>query len=368
LFHAPAKFRIASIAAVIILAFVANSHAQWGGGQSRWRSILDYPDDFYGSDESRRIAENVLVYQHDNGGWPKNIDMAQQLSAEEQAKQRKRRNVMETLIDNGATYTQIRFLALVHKATGEAKYAEAAQRGIEYLLEAQYENGGWPMIYPIRHGYYQHITFNDGAMIGVMNTLRDASTGKEPFGFVDSDTRERARRAIEKGLDVIFKCQVVVDGRPTAWCAQHDEIDFRPQAARTYELPSLSGYESVGIVEYLMEIDDPSPEVKRAVEDAVAWFEQVKINGLAVRFEREPGARRPTDRVVVEDPSADPIWARFYEIGTNRPMFVGRDGIVHDHLADIERERRVGYAWLGDWPHDLLKKKYPAWHKKWGSE
>ena len=74
---------------------------------------------------------------------------------------------------------------------------------------------------------------------------------------------------------------------------------------------------------------------------------------------------RPTDRIVVADPSAGPLWARFFEIGTNRPMFVGRDGIVHDHLADVEQERRLGYAWLGDWPKKLLDGEYPEWRNRW---
>ena len=30
-------------------------------------------------------------------------------------------------------------------------------------------------------------------------------------------------------------------------------------------------------------------------------------------------------------------------------------------LNDIEYERRVGYAWYGTWPKDLLEVKYPAW-------
>jgi PelA/Pel-15E family pectate lyase len=104
----------------------------------------------------------------------------------------------------------------------------------------------------------------------------------------------------------------------------------------------------------------------RAIEGAVDWFQGAKIEGLRVEWIRDEGARRPRDRVAVPDPSAEPLWARFYEIGTNRPMFVGRDGVVHEHLDDIERERRVGYAWLGDWPEDLLEKHYPRWREKWG--
>lgn len=374
------KFRrVHFVALAVALVASSTAHAQWGGGQSRWRNILDNPSSFYDSPESIRVAENVLLYQNDNGGWPKNVEMARKLSDSQKAQLRKSHNRSETLIDNGATWTQIRFLALVHDATGDKRFADAAVRGLNFLLDAQYDNGGWPMIYPLRKGYYSHITFNDGAMIGVMNLLRDVAqysdaqnketaAGKKPFEFVDSATRERCQRAIDKGLEMILATQVVVDGKPTAWCAQYDEHTLEPAPARTYELVSLSGYESVGIVEYLMDLDNPSPAVKRAIDSAVDWFNQAKIEGQRVRWEQDPKSKRPTDRVVVDDPSAEPIWARFYAIGTNRPMFVGRDGIIHDHLADIERERRLGYAWLGDWPSDLVNEEYPKWQTKWGGE
>ena len=359
-----------SMVAALVLTVVAAapSAAQWGGGQSRWRNILDYPPSFYGSPESIRIAENVLLYQNDNGGWPKNIDMARKLTDADKARLRQTHNESETIIDNGATWSQIRFLALVHEATGDARFAAAAEHGIEFLLAAQYPNGGWPMIYPLRQGYYQHITFNDGAMIGVMNLLRDVAEGNRPFEFVDPTLRERSQQAIDKGLEVILRTQVLVDGEPTAWCAQFDETTLEPASARTYELVSLSGCESVGIVEYLMRIDDPSPEVKRAIESAVAWFNKAKIEGQAVDLTRDPETHRPIDRIVVADPSASPLWARFYEIGTNRPMYVGRDGIVHEQLADVEQERRLGYAWLGDWPTKMLENEFPTWRKKWNGE
>ena len=359
----PRSIYVAAI--VLIVAAVAPAFAQWGGGQSRWRNILDYPPEFYGSPESIRIAENVLLYQNDNGGWPKNIDMARKLSEADKSRLGQTHNQSETIIDNGATWSQIRFLALVHESTGDARFAAAAEHGIEFLLAAQYPSGGWPMIYPLRKGYYSHITFNDGAMIGVMNLLHEVAQGKKPFAFVDAPLRTRSQQAINKGIEVILRTQVVVDGQPTVWCAQYDETTLEPAGARTYELASLSGYESIGIVKYLIGVEDPSPEIKRAIESAVDWFNKVKIEGQAVQWERDPVTGRSIDRTVVADPSASPIWARFYEIGTNRPMFVGRDGIVHEHLADIEQERRLGYAWLGDWPKQLLDKDYPAWQKKW---
>jgi hypothetical protein len=47
-------------------------------------------------------------------------------------------------------------------------------------------------------------------------------------------------------------------------------------------------------------------------------------------------------------------------------MFVGRDGVVRERLADIEHERRVGYSYLGGWPRDLLETAYPAWKARMG--
>ncbi len=360
--------RAAAVAWMVFVSVCLVAQAQPPRLPIRWSECLRQPAAWYGSAEAVRIADNVLLYQQENGGWEKNVDMARVLDDADRATIEAAKGKTQTLIDNGATHTQIRYLARVHAATGQERFAEGCRRGLEYLLAAQYESGGWPMIYPIRRGYYQYITFNDGAMIGVMRVLRDVAGGKRPYEFVDAGLRERARRAVEKGLRVILACQVVVDGRPTVWCAQHDEVDFRPRKARSFELVSLSGLESVGIVKYLMQIDDPSPDVKHAIRSAVAWFDAVKIEGLRVETWPDPTLPRGFDRAVVADRSAGPLWARFYEIGTNRPMFVSRDGVVHDSLADLPYERRVGYSWIGDYAGDLLEKKYPAWRAKWGEE
>jgi PelA/Pel-15E family pectate lyase len=68
--------------------------------------------------------------------------------------------------------------------------------------------------------------------------------------------------------------------------------------------------------------------------------------------------------LVVQDAAAPPIWARFYEIGTNRPIFCDRDGVAKHSLGEIGYERRNGYAWLGYWPRALLEQDYPAWKER----
>jgi PelA/Pel-15E family pectate lyase len=271
----------------------------------------------------------------------------------------------EGTIDNGATVSQLRFLARALAETNDERARDAAMKGLDYLLAAQYETGGWPQIWPNPRGYHAHITFNDNAMAGVLMLLRDVSLGAAPFDFVDPRRRRTASAAIAKGIDCILKCQVIVDGRRTVWCAQHDEKTFAPAAARAYEVVSLSGSESVGLVRVLMSVEQPSPEIVAAVRSAVEWLDAVKIQGIRVTNVQ---TTEGSDRIVVADAAAPPLWARFYEIGTNRPIFTGRDGIVRYGFAEIERERRTGYAYYGNWPLRLIAREFPAWAAKRGGK
>jgi PelA/Pel-15E family pectate lyase len=330
----------------------------------QWDQALNQPPAWYGSDEAVRIADNLLLYQRETGGWPKNIDMAAPLNEKERAELSGRKKQRDSTIDNSATYTQMAFLALVYQSTRHSRFKESFITGLDYLLKSQYANGGWPQVYPIPAGYHRHITFNDDAMVGVMNLLRQISRKQPEYSFVDDDRRLRAERAVEKGIDCILKCQIKVKGKLTVWCAQHDEITLEPASARTYEKVSLSGSESVGIVRFLMGIDNPGPPVIESIQSAVAWFNVAKLTGIKVIEKPDISLPKGFDMIVVKDPNALPLWARFYDIETNRPIFSGRDGIIKYSLAEIEHERRIGYHWYTTAPLELLEKDYPAWQKK----
>jgi PelA/Pel-15E family pectate lyase len=62
----------------------------------------------------------------------------------------------------------------------------------------------------------------------------------------------------------------------------------------------------------------------------------------------------------VPAPGFGPIWSRYYEIGTNRPIFGDRDKTIRDSVNEVSRERRVGYAWYVDSGEDVLK-EYARW-------
>ena len=290
--------------------------------------------------------------------------MATVLTPAEKESLEKQKNDGDATIDNNATYTQLRFLARVYEEQKLEEYKNAFNQGIDYLLKAQYENGGWPQYYPLKPGYYSHITYNDNAMTGVMKLLNEIAQGKILFGFVDEARRTKARTAVAKGIECFLNTQVKVNGELTVWCAQHDEKTLEPAPARKFELVSLSGSESVGIVRFLMGIQKPDKRVSDSIESAVAWFRKSQINGLRWVQKTDPSKLHGFDRVVVKDESAAPLWARFYEIGSNRPIFVGRDSVVHYQVAEIEDERRNGYQWYVTEPELLLEKDYPAWKKK----
>ena len=170
----------------------------------------------------------------------------------------------------------------------------------------------------------------------------------------------KAKAAFDKGVDCILKTQIRVNGEPTVWCAQHNPVTLEPANARKYELASFSGAESVNIVDLLMDLEDPSSEVVASVEGAIKWFESHKVEGI--RLEKQVNKEGEKDLIVMPDANAKPMWARFYDLDTEKPYFCDRDGIKKNTLAEIGYERRNGYGWYTDSPEKILK-AYPKWEK-----
>lgn len=335
----------------------------------RWPEIIRKNDaSWFASAEAKKIAENVLLYQRDIGGWPKNIQMQDELSD----KQKKdlialKKTAVETTTDNGATSQEMLFMSRMYAQVKDERYRESFLKGLNYLLEAQYANGGWPQFYPLKKGYYTHITYNDDSMVNIMNVIKAVADESDYYSIKPSkEVVEKCKKAFDKGIDCILKTQYKQNGVLTAWCAQHDEVTLAPANARAFELASLSGYESAKIVLLLMSIDKPSREIVTAVKSAVAWFEKTKITNLEEKRVLND-AGKIVDKKMIPTANAKPIWARFMDLETNEPFFCDRDGIKKKSLDQIGSERRNGYSWYSDAPQEVLK-KFPDWAVKNGTK
>lgn len=330
-----------------------------------WAAHLD--PEFFSTAEAARIGDNLLLYQQTTGGWPKNIDMAKKLSDSEKKKvEAQKTNVKESTIDNRATSTEIIYLSKLYNATGNSRYKDAVMKGMRYLFDAQYNNGGWPQFYPRNKGYYTHITYNDDAMINVMKIMRDASLGKAPFAFLPDSVKQKAKTALDKGIDCILKTQYVQNGKLTVWCAQHDEKTLKPANARAFELASLSGQESDDIVLFLMSLSKPSQAIVNSVEAAVEWFHNTEIDGYKREYFKNADGKKDWRLVKCADgEESKPLWARFYTLDGNRPFFCDRDGVMKFDVSEIGHERRNGYSWYNSEAFKVFK-KYDQWSRKYG--
>jgi len=338
---------------------------------------LDRDAAWYATPEARHVADVIVSFQTPGGGWSKNMSMAGEPRKRGQdyapdnisrflgpddfdAPRDREWNYVSTL-DNNATTTEIRFLARVATATPGAAgepYRASVIRGIHYLLNAQYPNGGWPQVWPLEGGYHDAITFNDNAVTLAATVLTDAGSGSGDYGFVPVPLAEQARDGAARALDCILATQIVVNGKHTAWAQQHDPLTRTPVSGRNFEPAALSSGESADLLVYLMSLPNPSEEVRLAVHSAInsviAWLKSTAIYGQQWTGTRAEG------RHLVATPGAGPIWARYYSITTGQPIFGDRDKTIHDNVAELSLERRNGYQWYSSGPQHALE-IYATW-------
>jgi PelA/Pel-15E family pectate lyase len=327
---------------------------------AKGRSLpLSQPAAFWSTPEAARMADNLVSFQTPAGGWNKNSDFT---TAPRRPGERSGYEAGYVgTIDNDATVSQLRFLAKVLAAQPNATAAPALRssfdRGLDYLLAAQYPHGGWPQVYPLEGSYHDAVTFNDGAIVNVLSLLRAVAAGAGDYAFTSADHRARAAAAFAHGLDCILASQITVAGRRTVWCQQVDVLTLAPVGARNYEMPSLSSGESAGLVLFLLTLPEPSPAVVAAVHAAATWFQKTPLHDVV--FKPAPDG---TGRKLLPSPGAGPLWPRYSEIGSDRPLFGDRDLTIHDDVNEISLERRNGYGWFGDAPKRVLD-HYTKWSK-----
>lgn len=328
------------------------------------KSAAKLPDSFFTTKAAKKIGNNCIYVQSEYGGFPKNVFIPE-LNKYEKNKLDKRkikRRVYYSTLDNDATTTEITYLSRLYNATEQTKYKKSALKGIDFIFESQFPNGCFAQAYLAKGSYQGQISFNDDSTINVMNLLKKISQKQKPFEYINDTIANKAKYAYENGINCILKTQIPQNGCPSAWAQHYDKETLQVCQGRKFEPAAIvGGKESANIVLFLMDIEKPSQEIIKSVDDAVAWFEKSKIKNVKIKYFLNDGNN--PDIVLEKCTDCPPIWARFYDIKTNQPIFGSKDEKIHSDIRELKRFERLGYDWYSTKPAKVLK-KYPEWKKK----
>jgi hypothetical protein len=220
--------------------------------------------------------------------------------------------ITRATFDDDTTTGALDFLFRLYEHSRDDADRAMIVRVGEFILAAQYPNGGWPQEYPPRKDTYKRcITFNDNAMINVMRAL---------FRLRNLLHDDRYYQAAVRGGECILKLQ----GGPgeEIWAAQYDPDTLRPAWARYFEPPSYSSAESRSICSLLIDVylETGQDRFLEPLPRAFQWYDAHRL----------PNGK----------------WARFYEVDTKRPVYGRRD--KPEPVYEFEKATG-GYSWQGDW-------------------
>ncbi|HYR08056.1 MAG TPA: pectinesterase family protein, partial [Longimicrobium sp.] len=152
--------------------------------------------------------------------------------------------------------------------------------------------------------------------------------------------------------DCILRTQVMVDGRRTGWATRLEPLTLAPIPVDAREPAGLSARETPVVLGFLMPYETNDPRVAAAVRGGAAWMRETMLWGLL----RGPQAAPDRTR------SAEPLWARVYEFGSNRTIFADSAGSVRHGLPPRADSAGVD-PWLIGWPAATLA-QYDEWARE----
>ncbi len=278
-------------------------------------------------------AAHCLAWgQLESGGWTYSIEYDRQrnrnryqhLDPKTTPHYERLRNT--TTFDDDTTQSATRFLMAVDQYVDDPVIDTAVRRALDCFLRAQYQggpwDGAWPQRFPPPKGYGAYPTFND-------NTMSDCVRAVLIAARQYNDPRYLA--SVKRCLEFYLRAQLPAP--QSTWAQQYDQ-QLKPAWARKFEPASVTGGESSGNMQLLMDmyIEFGDPRYLEAVGKAVDWYKRSRVGG--------------TDE--------NGIWARFYEIGTNRPLYFTRTY----KLVYTDDDLPVHYSFQGNYGVNARMRRY----------
>ena len=256
-----------------------------------------------GSGEYRSIAcqtaDTLIAGQLDNGGWWHAIQFDEKGNAI--------RSSSRATMDDNTTQGATMFMMEIARVTRAPLYISSARSALEFLLDSQYPSGGWPQQYPASNGYSPFYTLNDATLNDCISTLL---AGYRQF------RDERYLDAAERAGAWLIEAQLPAPQR--GWAQQYD-LQMRPAPARWFEPAACCSAVTVRVIRTLIDLHLETGENKylEPIPAALGWLKASRLE--------------------------DATWARFYEVGSNRPIYVTADR----QLVYKPENLRPGYSWKG---------------------
>ena len=324
------------------------------------------PDLLNATQNPELFGKNITTWQMENGGWgSKGIESYMKPWDGEEDKSSfsclKNSCPVENLstFDNNATTAEIRFLAYLfeHSESEENRsiFKSSVTLGVDFIINSQYESGGWPQVYPERYSdgtYSNMVAFNDHSMVRVMLLLRDIEDGYGPFSgeLVEELSFANISSSLDLAMDYILNSQIIVEGEPTIWCQQHEPETYAPVHGRPYELPGRASWESSGVTALLLNWPDRSQRIENATSGAVQWFhDNVIMNKTYIYL-----TSGYWENGNITESDGGMMWYRFYNLTDDQFFMAGRDSVKVYHTWDLSVEMKTSYTWGGDWGSEII--------------
>ena len=253
-----------------------------------------------------REAGRALAWgQSKQGGWDHRVDVSKLISTSVKPERKDRNNTFDDNITQGA----LTFLINLDEVLQEEWLTESITLGINFIFESQFHNGAWPQWYPLIGGYHDCYTFNDNS---INDCIRVMLLAHKKYG------KEKYLESALRGGDFIINSQIA---EPQSGWAQQYSHDMKIVWARAFEPPAVCSVVTARNIRTLVELNLYTKDVKflAPIPSAIKWLESSKLD--------------------------DNLWARLYELGSNRPIYGDRDSKIHFTLEEISEERREGYSW-----------------------
>ncbi len=246
---------------------------------------------------AKDAADALIRGQNKYGGWEHTINFAN-LSHK------------KVSFDDDQSQSAISFLMALDQEIDNPDLSAAFKRALDMMITTQLDNGGWPHQYPEQGNYHDYATFNDGGINDCIRVMIEA------YQFYGGD------KAIEKSLRRAARFMMISQLPPPqpGWAQQYNEY-LQPAWARTFEPPSVCPSVTIKNINTLIDLylAFKDKTLLEPIPDALRWLHEVRLeNGN---------------------------WARFVELGTNKPLYYDRPRIRVDSPEDLHLERRTGYAY-----------------------